>query len=71
MINLNPERSGVRDFLAGQERGEGIVRMILLASSPKGAPRAKYKSTQPAYPTSVIQRRAKPDVGIRSPWDCL
>ena len=34
MINLNPERSGVRDFLAGKKRGEGIVRMILLASSP-------------------------------------
>ena len=36
MINLNPERLGVRDFLAGQERGEGMVRMILLASSPNG-----------------------------------
>ena len=36
MINLNPERSGVRDFLAGKERGEGIVRMIPLASSSKG-----------------------------------
>ena len=32
---------------------------------PKGEPRAKYKSTQPAKTSTVIQRRAKPDVGIR------
>ena len=31
----------------------------------KGAPRAKYKSAQHANPTTVIPRRAKPDVGIR------
>ncbi len=32
---------------------------------PKGEPRVKYKSTQPAKTSTVIQRRAKPDVGIR------
>ena len=43
---------------------------------------AKPKIAAAAYPTSVIppkgtrrqsrrRERAKPDVGIRSPWDCL
>ena len=55
---------------------------LALDSSPEGGAKGVYKSAQPAHQTSVIppkgtrrqsrrRERAKPDVGIRSPYAAL